>query len=325
MKWIERIVLILLTIFMAVTFTFLIIRWMPGDPVAQLAMNYVQQNGVPYEQAYKQASITLNYDPKVPVIIQYKKYISKLMKGDLGESMMYRMPVIQVIAAALPWTLFILSIALFLSFLIGVLLGMYIAWKRKTILDPLVSTYASISNAIPDYILGMILIIVFASNLKLFPTRGAYDSSVIPGFNGPFILNALYHAVLPVASYVLTGLGGWALSMKGNAISVLGEDYIMSAKARGLSDRRIITTYVGRNAMLPLVTSLAISFAMMFGGSPLVENIFVYPGIGYFFNQAIIRRDYALMQGLFLMTTIAVVLANLVAELLYSVLDPRVR
>lgn len=200
-----------------------------------------------------------------------------------------------------------------------------LAWKRNTVLDPIVSTYASIASALPDYIVGMILIIIFASNLKWFPTRGAYDSSVLPGLNIPFIVNALFHAVLPVAAYVITGLGGWALIMKGNAMSVLGEDYIMAARARGLRDRRVIITYVGRNAMLPLITGLAISFAMMFGGSPLIENIFVYPGIGYFFNQAVIRRDYALMQGLFLLTTVAVVLANLVAELLYSVLDPRVR
>lgn len=325
MKWLERIFLVILTVFLAVTFTFLIIRWMPGDPIAQLAMDLVRQNGIPYEQAYKQAAITLNYDPNVPILTQYVRYISNLLKGDLGQSMTYRRPVIEVITSALPWTLFILSTGLLLSFVIGVLLGMYIAWKRNTILDPIVSTYASIANALPDYIVGMILIIVFAANLRWFPTRGAYDSSVVPGFNASFIANAFYHAVLPVAAYVITGLGGWALTMKGNAMSVLGEDYITAARARGLRDRRIITTYVGRNAMLPLITSLALSFAMMFGGSPLVENIFVYPGIGYFFNQAIGRRDYALMQGLFLLTTIAVVLANLVAELLYSVLDPRVR
>jgi peptide/nickel transport system permease protein len=147
----------------------------------------------------------------------------------------------------------------------------------------------------------------------------------MPGFNWPYISSVLEHAILPISAYIITGLGGWALAMKGNAISVLGEDYVTAAKARGLSQRRIITTYVGRNALLPLITNLAISFGMMFGGSPLVENIFAYPGVGYFLNQAVGRRDFTLMQGMFLMITIAVVLANLIAEILYSVLDPRIR
>jgi len=172
---------------------------------------------------------------------------------------------------------------------------------------------------------GLILIIIFAVNLKWLPNRGPYDSSVMPGFTWPYISSVLKHAILPISAYIITGLGGWALAMKGNAISVLGEDYITAAKARGLPQRRIITTYVGRNAILPLITNLAISFGMMFGGSPLIENIFVYPGVGYFLNQAVGRRDFTLMQGMFLMITVAVVLANLIAEILYSVLDPRIR
>jgi peptide/nickel transport system permease protein len=135
----------------------------------------------------------------------------------------------------------------------------------------------------------------------------------------------LHHAALPIMAFTLESLGGWALAMKGNAISVLGEDYIMSARARGLPERRIVLAYAARNAILPLVAVLAISFGAMFGGSVLVETVFSYPGIGFFFTQAIGLRDYGMIQGLFLMTMVATVFANLLADLLYAKLDPRVR
>lgn len=325
MNWIRRIVVLILTVFFAMTVTFAVIRLMPGDPAQTMAMDMVRNQGIPYQDALNQAKLILNYDPSVPLHIQYVKYVKGLLQGNMGESMAYRKPVISVIMGALPWTLFVLSFAILISFIIGILLGMYIAWKRKTLLDPVVSVYASIAGSIPDYIVALLLITVFSVSLGWLPSRGPYDSSVTPGFNIDYILSVIKHAILPISAYVITGLGGWALTMKGNAMSVLGEDYIMAAKARGLSDRRIITAYVGRNALLPLITSLAISFGMMFGGSPLVENIFVYPGVGYFLNQAIGRRDYLLMQGMFLMITVAVVIANLIAELLYTVLDPRVK
>jgi len=166
---------------------------------------------------------------------------------------------------------------------------------------------------------------IFSVRLGWLPGRGAYDSAIPPGFNMAYIGSVLLHAILPVSSNVVASVGMWGLSMKASAMSVLGEDYISAARVRGLPSRRIITSYVGKNAMLPLVTQLAISFAMIFGGSPLIENMFLYPGVGYFLNQAIARRDYLLMQGMFLIITVAVVLANLISEMLYTVLDPRLR
>ena len=173
--------------------------------------------------------------------------------------------------------------------------------------------------------MAFFFIMIFSVNLKWFPSRGAYDSSIPPGLTPEFIKSVLYHAVLPITSYVFASLGIWALNMKANAVSVLGEDYITAARIRGLTDRRIISSYVGRNALLPLVTQLAISFALVFAGAPLIENLFLYPGVGYYLNQSISRRDYPLMQGMFLVITIAVVIANLVAEISNSMLDPRLR
>lgn len=325
MEWIKKLLLLVATVFFAMTVTFAVIRVMPGDPVETMAMTMVREQGIDYESAYRQSQAMLNYDPNRPIMEEYVEYIQDLGRGDLGISMVYRAPVSALVFSALPWTVFIFSSALFISFVFGVLVGMFIAWRRQTLLDPILSIYSSVTGSIPSYILAFIFILIFSVRMGLLPGRGAYDSAIPPGLTMAYIGSVLTHAILPISSNVVASLGMWGLSMKASAMSVLGEDYITAAKVRGLPNRRIVLSYVGRNAMLPLVTQLAISFAMIFGGSPLIENMFLYPGVGYFLNQAIGRRDYLLMQGMFLIITLAVVSANLLAELLYSVLDPRLR
>lgn len=324
MGWLKKILSVLLTILVASSITFFVIRSMPGDPVETMAMGMLQQ-GMDYNEAYEKAKAMLHFDPDKPVIEQYFDYVKDLARGDLGISITTQNNVTSIIASALPWTLFVLTISIGIAFTIGILIGMYVSLKRNTILDPIVSAYASISGSLPDYIVGFLLVLLLSTQAGLFPGRGAYSASVDVGFNLEFIGSVLYHAFLPILTYVITGVGGWILAMKGSAVSVLGEDYIMCATARGLSDARIRTKYIGRNAILPLVTSLTITFGMLFGGSPLVENLFAYPGIGFYLNQAIINRDYTLMQGLFLMITVAVIIANIIADVMYSVLDPRIR
>jgi len=325
MEWVKKLSLLITTVFFALTVTFVVIRVMPGDPVETMAMSMVRDQGIDYESAYRQSQAMLNYDPDRPILDQYVDYLTDLLHGDLGISLVYKAPVASLVFSSLPWTLFIFSSALFISFALGVLVGMYIAWRRQTLLDPMLSIYASITGSIPSYILAFIFILLFSVRMGLLPSRGAYDSAISPGLNIAFIGSVAYHAILPISANVVASLGMWGLSMKASAMGVLGEDYITAARIRGLPGRRIITSYVGKNAMLPLVTQLAISFGMIFGGSPLIENMFLYPGVGYFLNQAIARRDYLLMQGMFLIITVAVVSANLLAELLYSVLDPRLR
>lgn len=323
--WIKKLAMIIVTILFATSITFFVIRLMPGDPVDTMAMSLITNEGLDYNEAYEKAKAMLNYDPDKSIAVQYLDYLKDLAKFDLGQSMSSKHPVVDVIAGALPWTLFILTISITIAFILGVTLGMYIAWNRNTLVDPIVSIYASISGSLPDYIVGLLLVVLFSTKLRWFPSRGAYSSQVTPGFNFHFIKDVFYHSFLPMLTYVITGLGSWALFMKGSAVSVLGEDYIMAARARGLSERRIRKTYVGRNAILPLITSLAISFGGLFGGSPLIENLFAYPGIGFYLNRAIATRDYSLMQGMFLMITVAVVVGNLAADLCYILLDPRIR
>jgi len=315
----------LVTVLFAMTLTFILIRIMPGDPVDSMAMDMVRTQGMNYEEAYRQAKAILNYDPEVPIIVQYFSYVKQLARGSLGQSMIYKTSVVDIIGGSLPWTIFLLSISTLLAFLVGIIAGMYVAWKRKTILDPILSVYSSVMSSIPNYIVGLLLILVFSVWLKKLPSSGAYDTSVEPGFNWKFFGNVFKHSLMPIGAFFLTTVGNWALAMKGNAISVLGEDYVNAAKVRGLKQRRIILSYVGRNAILPLVTNLAITFGMMFGGSPLVENVFAYPGVGYFLNQSVGRRDFMLMQGMFLTITVAVVISNFIADILNSILDPRLR
>lgn len=325
MEWVKRILLLIATVFFATTITFIVIRVMPGNPVETMAMQFVRDEGMDYVQAIARAKAELSYDPDIPITTQYINYIGNLLQGRLGQSLVYKKPVGELVAAALPWTLFVFSSALLLSFIIGILLGMYVAWRRKTVLDPILSFYTSVSGSIPNYIVAFIFIIIFSVQLKWFPSRGAWDSAIPQGFTLTFIGSVLLHAVLPITSYIAASVGVWALNMKASAVGILGEDYITAARIRGLTNRRIITAYVGRNAMLPLVTQLSIAFAFVFGGSPLIENLFLYPGVGFYLNTALGRRDYTMMQGMFLIITIAVVAANLVAELLNAVLDPRLR
>jgi len=321
----KRIGIALITIFIITTLTFFVVRKTPGDVLQAWAMDFVQTYGMSYEDALAFVKSMYSYDPDQPVFQQYLDYISGLLRGDLGQSFIYKVSVNEVIAKALPWTLFVTSISLFLSFSIGMLLGMTIAWKRKTILDPLVTAYASFTGATPDYITALVLLIIFAINLRIFPLKGAYDATITPGFTWPFIKSVLMHAALPITAYTFENAAGWALAMKGSAVSVLGEDYIMAARARGLKEGRIMIHYMGRNALLPMITGLAIAMGGMVGGSILIETIFSYPGIGWFFGEALVKRDYGMMQGLFLFLSAAVIFANLAADLLYSKLDPRIK
>lgn len=320
----RKILVALFTAATAMTITFFLLRMMPGDIVHMIALELQEAQGVPYNEAYELAKAQLNYDPDAPVLNQFFKYLGGLASGNLGVSLVYKIPVTGIILSALPWTLFVCSLALLCSFTAGTLLGLTAARKRGSAIDVIISLYATVTQAIPDFLIALLLLVVFAVNLRLFPIVGAYSSDTTPGFNLRFILDALHHAVLPVAAFTLQCMGAWALQARATATSTLNEDYVMVAKAKGLKESTITLHYVGRNAMLPLVTGLAISFGTMLGGSMFIEGIFNYPGIGFYIGQAIGNRDFVLIQGIFLVTTFAMIFAVLMSEFLYSLLDPRI-
>ncbi len=321
----KKLLLSLVTVFCAMLLMFLAIQYMPGSPIDSLANEFVRTQNLEWSIAYQRAVNQLNYDPSVPVLQRLVRYVSNIARGNLGQSMIYQRPVIDIVLGALPWTLLIVTFALTLSFTVGILLGIFIAWKRKRLLNAALTIYQSVFGSIPDYIIAYVLVFIFAVTLRWFPSRGPYSSSVKPGPTLEFVASVLQHAVLPVMAYFITTVAGWTLGMRASSLSVLGEDYMNYAVARGLPRRRILTSYLGRNAILPMITSLAISFGYLFGGSPLIENLFVYPGVGFYLNTAVARRDYSLMQGMYFIMIVTVVLAGLLAEQIYTILNPRLR
>jgi peptide/nickel transport system permease protein len=315
----------LLTVLFSMTIMFFVIQNMPGNPVETLAQEIARTENLSFEIAYERAKGTLNYDPDIPVFQRYVEFVFNLARGNLGTSLMFRQPVLQVVMGAMPWTLLILTLSIALSFCVGVLLGIYIAWRRKRWMNTTMTVYQSIFGSIPDYIVAYLLILLFSITLGVLPSRGPYSAHTVPGFSWAFIMDVARHAILPVSSFFITTVASWTIAMKTNALSILGEDYVVYATARGLPKSRILTSYLARNAILPLVTSVGITFSFMFGGSPLVENIFVYPGVGYYLITAINRRDFPLMQGMYLIIIVMVVVMSLLTEYLYKVLNPRLR
>ncbi len=319
----------LLTLWAVTTFTFFMIRKMPGNPVQVVIDQLIERQQLSYEEARAQAAGLFDFDPDQPLLEQYANYMVKLLHGDMGKSISSAgTPVADQIKRYLPWTLFSVGSGLLISFTLGVLLGMAMAYWRGSVFDNVLTAVASLMYGIPDFIIALLLLLVAGVQLKLFSMEdvlGGVGQDVTAGFNLPYIKSVVQHAALPVITYVWGTVGGWILTMKSSTISTLGEDYIMVAKARGLPERRILTAYVGRNAMLPLVTRLAISIGFVVGGSVIIEFIFQYPGLGRQLAMAIGTRDYTTMQGIFLVIAFAVVFSNILADLLFGMLDPRVR
>lgn len=319
----------LVTIWAVITFTFFLIRLMPGNPVQVYVDFLINQQNMTYEEAYSRAASQFRFDPDASPITQYVEYMGQLLQGDLGLSITSSgTRVIDQIARYLPWTIFSVGLGLLISFTLGAILGTIMAYKRNTPIDHALSLLASVLSAVPNYIWGLLILIVLGVQLHWFNVgelRGTYDPSITPGFTLEFFGSVLSHVTLPVIVYVTGSVGGWMLNMRNSTISTLGEDYVNVARARGLTSSRILLAYVGRNASLPMFTLLAINIGFIIGGSVIIEELFVYKGIGSFLFWSITQRDYTSMQGVFLIITVSVVVSNLLADLLYSRLDPRVR
>ena len=317
----------LITLFIAATIIFFLVQVIPGCPISMLAHEMVIHGAMCFDAAYRAAAAAFEgvLDPDQPLFSRYINFMTGLLRGDMGWSYVYRIPVNKIILEALPWTLLVVSISVVISFSLGSVIGLATAWKRKSLLNPLALSYASLADALPPMIAAIVILMVFAVRLGWFPIGGAFDTGLDVGWNLPFILSCLYHAALPIIAFIVSATGAWILIVRGSATNVLGEDYIYAATARGLKDRRIFLSYVCRNAILPPITLLAITFAVMLGGAVFIENIFRYPGIGFFFALAVTRRDPGMMQGLFFITTFGIIVANLITDLIYPILDPRVR
>jgi peptide/nickel transport system permease protein len=325
----QKLLKTLLTVCVVTTFIFFLIRLLPGNPIDQLVDQLMVEQGLSRAEAYDRAASLFAIDLNKPLGLQYLDYLRDTLQGNFGYSMLSPgTTVTSIILKFLPWTIFSVGLGLILSFTVGILLGMVMAYRRDTWIDHALTVFASIFTSIPDYLIGLLAVVWLGIQWELVPIadmRGSLSPNTVIGPTWAFLSDALFHAALPVGTYFITRVGGWMLAMKGSTLSTLGEDYVTVAKARGLREWRITTAYVGRNAALPLFTQLALGIGFIMGGSLLIERIFVYQGIGASLGAAIARRDYTVMQGIFLVITLSVVFANFFADLLYSWLDPRIK
>jgi peptide/nickel transport system permease protein len=222
------------------------------------------------------------------------------------------------------WTLILITICTVLGFVIGTGLGVLVGWKRGTWLDSLIPVTTFLSS-IPYFWFAIIIAFVFAITLNWFPFSGGYAVTETIGFNGGFIVSAIEYAVLPAATIVVASLGGWLIGMRNMMVTTLSEDYVRLAEAKGLPRRRVVYTYAARNAMLPSLSGFAMSLGFVVGGSIVTEVVFNYPGLGTVLFKAAQAADYPLMSAIFLLITVLVLLANLLADVAYVFLDPRTR
>ena len=317
----RRIGFYLITAWAAITLNFLIPRFMPGNPV-ELLISHFKGRISPAAVKSLGALFGLNHQS---LLSQYGAYWSDLVHGNLGVSFTYfPTPVLKVVSSALPWTLVLVGVSTILSFVIGTVAGIIVGAKRGSWLDAAlpISTFFS---AIPYFWFALVILYIFAVVVAWFPMSGGYSSMDVIGWNWQFIMSAADHAVLPALTIIATSIAGWLLGMRNMMIVTLDEDYITLAEAKGLSKTRINFVYAARNAILPSLASFALSLGFVVSGAILVEIVFSYPGIGYVLYAAVNNNDYPLMQGVFLIITLAVLLANIVADIFYVLLDPRTR
>jgi peptide/nickel transport system permease protein len=320
----RRLGFFVLTLWAALTLNFLLPRLMPGNPALAMMSKF---HGELNPQALNALDILFGVNTHENLLQQYFGYLHEIFTGNLGTSLdEYPASVTSVIGSAIWWTVGLVGITTVLAFILGTLLGIVSAWRRGSRLDSVVPPVFVITSAVPYFLVAMVLVLVFGITLKWFPSHNSYYVTTdSPGLNFTFFQDVINHAFLPAVSLLITTIGTWILTMRNTMITTLAEDYVRMARAKGLPNRRIMFDYAARNAMLPNLTGFAMSLGFVVSGAILIEYVFNYQGVGYMLLQAVSNEDYPLMQGLFLLITVAVLFAILVADLLTALLDPRTR
>jgi peptide/nickel transport system permease protein len=317
----RRIVFYALTALAAITVDFLIPRLMPGNPVeALLARIQTTVNASTIKSLETQFGLHTNEG----LWGQYVQYLNNIIHGNLGISTgYYPSTVASVIKGALPWTLGLVGVATVISFVLGTLLGVVVAWRRGTWLDNALPAM-TFFQAAPYFFIAFLALDLFSTRLGWFPSGQAYSLGAYPAWNLTYATDVLDHAVLPALTIVVCSAAGWIVGMRNVMVTTMDEDYVLVAQAKGLPKRRVVW-YAARNAVLPSVSGFALAIGFVVSGALLTEIVFSYPGVGWILLQAVNNRDYPLLQGIFLVITFAVLAANLVADFVYVVLDPRTR
>lgn len=321
----RRIGMFLLTVWLGATIIFIVPRLAPGDPVTATIGRMIAQGGSVENADEMIEAWRERFGLDDSIGVQYVRYLGNLATFNTGFSLaFFPAEVDELVARSAPWTLGLLVFATIISFIVGNAVGALIAWRptpqwlRRLL--PLTITF----TAIPPFMLGILLIFLFAFQLEWLPFAGAYGRGLTPGWNIPFILSALKHGILPALAIVLTSMGFWALGMRGMMVTIDGQDYMVLAQAKGLRSSRIFMWYGIRNGILPQMTALALTLGSIAAGSVIVEVIFTYPGMGYLLYQGILNSDFNLIQGIVFYLILGVSLAVLVIDLLYPLIDPRI-
>ncbi|NBJ92755.1 ABC transporter permease [bacterium 1xD42-62] len=320
----QKIIWYLITLFFAIVLNFVLPRLMPGDPVAGIASGAVSgmTDATAIQKVYEEYAEKFGVNK--PMIVQFGMWAGNALKGDFGVSFsQYPRTVGNIISSSIGWTLALQLPAIIVGWLLGNILGAVAAYIKGAFDKVLLPVFMFISN-VPAFGMAIILLTVFGINLKWFPTSGAYGFELIPNFSWEFISSVISHYQMPFWSIVLITIGGQAIGMRSMSIYELNADYVKYSRFLGIKDRKIVG-YVFRNAMLPQITGLAMSLGTMMGGALVAEIIFSYPGIGTAMMTAVRGQDYPLLSACTLIITIMVLLANLLVEILYGVIDPRVK
>jgi peptide/nickel transport system permease protein len=323
----RRIGIFLLIVITAVTLNFFMPRVRSTNPIESRMNQLAAQGGVYANQIQELVKI---YNQKFgldkPLWQQYLLYWRDLLRMDLGVSVAYYpQTALEMIARSAPWTIGLLTVSTIIAFVLGTLLGALMAWPRTSRIALGLSPLFMTLSAIPYYLLGMLFIYLIAMRWKLLPVGGAYTAGANLTLSWQMALDIGRHAILPAASIILSSLGAWGLGMRAMMTTTLGEDYLHMAEAKGLKPQTIFKDYALRNALLPQVTSLAISLATVMSGAVLVEVIFGYPGVGNLLFKAIAGNDYFVIQGIALFIILSIGVVLLALDLIYPLIDPRIR
>ena len=326
MRWFaRRLVFYVFALWVALTINFLLPRMMPGSPI-----DGILQHLTPAQLAAN-PGIVQTYEALVggghnSIWQDYITYLGRIVHLDFGVSTShYPAPVSQVVGQTLPYSIFLVGIAFFLSFVIGTGIGMLAAWKRGGFVDSVFVPGLMALSAFPAFFTALLGLYFLGLKLHWFPIQHAYDNGLSPGFNYAFLSSAFRHAQLPMLVILAAFTGGWMLNMRTVMINTISEDYVTLAHAKGLRDRQVMRRYAGRNAILPPLNGFAALFASAVGGLVFVEYVFSYPGAGLTLQQAVLGNDYALAQALLVVLSVCVIVANLLMDVLNLILDPRLR
>ena len=317
----RRILFYALTALAAITVNFFIPRLMPGDPVGALLARLQSQVTT---STIKSLQAQFGLNTKEGLWGQYVHYLNNVLHGNLGISTgYYPSTVTSVIKGALPWTLGLVGVATVISFVLGTLLGIVVAWRRGSWLDNALPAM-TFFQAAPYFFIAFLALDLFSTRLGWFPSGQAYSLGTFPAWNLAYAGDVLYHAALPALTIVVCSAAGWIVGMRNVMVTTMDEDYVLVAQAKGLPKRRVVG-YAARNAILPSISGFSLAIGFVVSGALLTEIVFSYPGVGWILLQAVNNRDYPLLQGIFLIITFAVLAANLAADFVYVLLDPRTR